>query len=106
MSSDFGDRDLHDVMQKFAGVLEWWAKKSDEYPYQVEVPLSLINDEGLPPIFEGMYGRHISAFLRPGWRTYGFADKKDADAFVRKYPNRAQHFTWNTSSVTKSGLIV
>lgn len=83
------------MQEKFAAVLRTWAAKSDEYPHQVEVPLSLVRDENMPELFDE-YGQHISAYLRPGMRTYGFKDKKDADAFVRKYPNRAQHFNWQS----------
>lgn len=96
------DQDIRNWVEKTRGLLAWWARKSDQYPYQVEIPLSLVNDLGLPELFDE-YGAHICAHLRPGWRTYGFMDKKDADAFIRKYPQRAKHFQWGQ---TPSGLII
>lgn len=100
--STLRDRDIRDWVKKHEQVLARWARKSSTYPYQVEVPLSLVRDENMPELFDE-YGAHMSACLRPGWRTYGFADKKDADAFIRRYPQRAKHFQWGQ---TPSGLII
>lgn len=93
--SQVRDRDLARIDEKKVKLFIWWARKSDQYPYQVEIPLSLVRDENLPELFDDpVYGAHICAHLRPEWRTYGFAEKSSADAFIRKHPQRAKHFQW------------
>jgi hypothetical protein len=97
------DRDLARIAEKKVKLLIWWARKSEQYPYQVEIPLSLVRDDNLPELFDDpVYGAHICAHLRPEWRTYGFAEKSSADAFIRKYPQRAKHFQWGQGS----GLVI
>ena len=102
--SQLRDRDLARIDEKRLKLWVWWARMSDKYPYQVEVPLSLVRDENLPELLDDpVYGAHIMAHLRPSWRTYGFMERASADAFIRKYPQRAKHFQWGQGS---SGLVI
>lgn len=101
--SQIRDQDMREWQAKMIKVWAWWARKSDEYPYQVEVPLSLVRDENMPELLDDpIYGAHISGHLRPGWRTYGFATRAAADVFIRRHPSRAKHFQWGQGS----GLVI